>query len=167
MLRPFSRRDLSMQRLTKCLTIIAFCLQWPLPTLAEDDFAATCSSVTDNPSSLVVNGLRTELVAEGSFNLTCSCPNATDKVVGAITLSALDESITFNGNAFINGGALIKLSGTGDAFAQKVMNIPYAAITNYSVKVVDKSGGALQAGSYLVKVKFEADSPTCNSDSGG
>lgn len=143
-----------MQRLIKGLATVILCLQWSLPASAQPEFAM-CDPVVGNPSPLV-NTSPTELDAEGSFQLTCSCPS--EKVVagGAISLSTVSgQSTTRNGLPGIR-------QSDGDAFTENIMGISYSPSTTYFVRVSAPSGETLEAGSYSVAVKFELSSiPQC------
>jgi hypothetical protein len=111
--------------------------------------------VIGNPFPLA-NVSSTELTAEGSFSLTCSCPPEMIATGGTIALSIVPgQSMTRNGLPSI-------MLPNGDAFSDEIVGIPYRKITNYAVNVSAPNGDILQAGNYFVAIKFELSAfPQC------
>jgi hypothetical protein len=157
---PFLSRVLSMQRLIKGFAVGILCLQWSLPASAQIILLpATCDPAISNPLPLTNTSL-TELDAEGSFQLNCSCPE------GTVVTGTDDSFITLSIDALVsttrNGTAGIRLSDSGSPFTEKIVRISYRSTTNYAVNVSAPSREILQAGDYSVSIKFElSDFPQC------
>jgi hypothetical protein len=139
-----------MQRLIKGLAVGIFCLQWSLPTLAEQ---ANCS-VEKLENNLLPNASPvTEIKADSYFRLNCTCPanlTLTENNTPSTVELAIVSSKTNNGSA-----QLIPPS-----------DMSYSISTNpkkeypYSVKIFTSDGNILRAASdYSVAVRFDLLNP--------